>query len=143
MALQRGAPDEAQRLRLTPVWRRRDVAQNSLDEAEEAEDFQAVGMKCRECPLHLGRLLGKPEMIPSGQLVPQRSNFLEWTEHIANAIAPGDKAADIRKYLKATAELTWQMAAWLTHATSASRLDAAFVLDATHGIVANFGGSAA
>jgi len=87
MALQRGAPDEAQRLRLTPVWRRWEEAASSFDAAEEAEDFQAVGMKCRECLIHLGRALGKADIVPEGQEAPQRSNFLGWSEYIANAVA--------------------------------------------------------
>jgi len=139
MALQRGAPDEAQRLRLTPVWRRWEEAAASFDGAEEAEDFQAVGMKCRECLIHLGRALGKAELVPEGQEPPQRSNFLDWSEHIANSIAPGESAERIRGHLKAIAKSAWQLAGWLTHADGAKRLDASFVLDATHSVVAGFG----
>jgi hypothetical protein len=47
MARSRGAPDDAQRARLTPAWRRWEQAAETLDMAEEAEDFQAVGTKCR------------------------------------------------------------------------------------------------
>jgi hypothetical protein len=142
LAMQRGAPDEAQKSRLTAVWRRWDQAQESLDEAEEAEDFQAVGVKCRECLIHLGRALSKPAMVPTGQAAPQRSNFLDWSELIANAIAPGDAAERIRGHLKTIAKSSWQLAGWLTHANNASRLDASFVLDATHTAVAGFGNAA-
>lgn len=83
-------------MRLTPVWRRWEEAAASYDAAQEAEDCQAVGMKCRECLIQLGRSLGKPEMVPDGQEPPQRSNFLEWSEHIANYIAPGESAERIR-----------------------------------------------
>jgi len=44
--------------------------------AEEAEDFQAVGMKCRECLIQLARFLAKSEMFPSGEDAPQRRNFI-------------------------------------------------------------------
>jgi hypothetical protein len=142
MALRRGAPNDAQRLRLTAIWRRWEQAAESFDEAEEAEDFQAVGVKCRECLIHLGRALGKPQMVPAGQQAPQRSNFLDWSELIANAIARGDAAERIRGHLKAIAKSSWQLAGWLTHANNASRLDASFVLDATHTAVAGFGNAA-
>ncbi len=141
MALQRGAPNAAQKSRLAPVWRRWEQAAESFDTAEEAEDFQAVGMKCRQCFIHLGRWLSKPEMVPAGQEAPQRDNFLGWAELIANAVAPGDSNDRIRSHLKAIAKSAWDLAAWLTHANGAKRTDASFVLDATHQVVEGFGGA--
>jgi hypothetical protein len=41
--------DEHDRLRLGQAWRRFEQAAKALDNADEAEDFQAVGMRCREC----------------------------------------------------------------------------------------------
>jgi hypothetical protein len=139
MALQRGAPDAAQKSRLAPVWRRWEQAAESLDTAEEAEDYQAVGMKCRQCLIHLGRSLGKNELVPAGQEPPQRDNFLGWSEHVANSVAPGDSAERIRGHLKAIAKSAWDLAQWLTHANGAKRSDTAFVLDVTHSVVAGFG----
>jgi predicted RNA-binding Zn-ribbon protein involved in translation (DUF1610 family) len=139
MALQRGAPDEAHQSRLTPVWRRWEEAAESYDAAEEAEDFQAVGMKCRVCLIHLGRSLGKPEMVPSGQELPQRDNFVRWSEHIANTVAPGETAERMRGHLKAIAKSAWELAGWLTHANGATRSDASFVLDAAQSVVAAYG----
>jgi hypothetical protein len=141
MALQRGAPNAVQKSRFAPVWRRWEQAAESFDTAEEAEDFQAVGMKCRQCLIYLGRSLSKPEMVPAGQDAPQRDNFLEWAELIANAVAPGDSNERIRGHLKAIAKSAWDLAAWLTHANGAKRSDASFVLDVTHQVVEGFGGA--
>jgi hypothetical protein len=141
MALQRGAPNTVQKSRLAPVWRRWNQAAESLDTAEEAEDFQAVGMKCRQCLIHLARWLLKPEMVPGGQQAPQRDNFVGSADLIANAIAPGDSNDRIRAHLKAMAKSAWDLAAWLTHANGAKRSDAAFVLNATHQAVEGFGGA--
>src|SRR5271156_5602940 len=66
MARSRGAPADAQKARLTPPWRRWEQAAETLDTAQEAEDFQAVGVKCRECLIQLVRSLAKLEMVPSG-----------------------------------------------------------------------------
>ena len=66
-----GAPDGAERLRLLPVWRRWDEAAGALSAAEEAEEFQAVGMRCRECLIQVVRLIGAPKMVPAGQVAPQ------------------------------------------------------------------------
>jgi hypothetical protein len=140
MARSRGAPDDAQKARLTPVWRRWEQAAETLDMAEEAEDFQAVGVKCRECLMQLVRSLAKPEMVPPGEdAAPQRSNFISWSELIANTVAGGSSAERIRGHLKATAKSAWELAGWLTHANGATRHDAAFMLDATHTVLAAFG----
>lgn len=139
MALQRGAPNETHRLRLTSVWRRWETAATSFDEAEEAEDFQAVGMKCRECLIHLGRSLGTPGVVLPGQDAPQRDNFLGWAELIANSVASGESNGRIRAHLKAIAKSAWDLAAWLTHANNAKRSDASFVLDAANSVVESFG----
>jgi hypothetical protein len=66
MALQRGAPNAVQKSRLAPVWRRWEHAAESFDTAEEAEDFQAVGMKCRQCLIYLGRCRS-PRWFQSGK----------------------------------------------------------------------------
>ena len=139
MARSRGAPDDAQKARLTPAWRRWEQAAETLDMAEEAEDFQAVGMKCRECLIQLVRFLAKSEMFSPGEDAPQRSNFISWSELIANAVAGGASAERIRGHLKAIAKSAWELAGWLTHANGGTRQDAVFVLDATHTVLAAFG----
>jgi hypothetical protein len=139
MARSRGAPDDAQKARLTPTWRRWEQAAETLDTAQEAEDFQAVGVKCRECLIQLVRSLAKSEMAPPAEEAPQRSNFISWSELIANAIAGGASAERVRGHLKATAKSAWELAGWLTHANGATRQDAVFVLDATHTVLAAFG----
>jgi hypothetical protein len=138
-ARSRDAPDDAQKARLTPVWRRWEQAAESLDMAEEAEDYQAVGVKCRECLIQLTRSLAKPEMVPPGEDAPQRGNFISWSELIANGIAGGVSAERVRGHLKATAKSAWELAGWLTHANGAIRQDAVFVIDATHTVLAGFG----
>ena len=139
LARSRGAPDDAQKARLMPAWRRWEQAAETLDMAQEAEDFQAVGVKCRECLIQFIRSLAKPGMVPPGEAAPQRGNFLSWSELIANAVAGGPSAERIRGHLKAIAKSAWELAAWLTHANAGTRQDAVFVLDATHTVLAAFG----
>ncbi len=139
IARSRGAPDDAQKGRLLPTWRRWEQAAETLDMAQEAEDFQAVGVKCRECLIQLVRSEAKPEMVTPGEEAPQRSNFISWSELIANAIAGGASAERIRGHLKAIAKSAWELTGWLTHANGATRQDGVFVLDATHTVLAAFG----
>jgi len=70
--------------------------------------------------------------------VPQRDNFIMWTDLIADAVAAGPSADRVRGYLKATARETWQLANWLTHAKNAVPNDARLVVDATLNVIQLF-----
>lgn len=119
-----------------PVW---EQAADALDAAEEAEDFQAVGMRCRETLIRMVRALAKPSMVPHGEAAPKRSDVVNWSSLIANTVAGGQHNDAIRGHLKALAKSTWDLANWLTHASGAKRIDAVFVSDATRTVLDNFG----
>jgi hypothetical protein len=139
MALQRGAPNRSHKSRFTPVWRRWEQAAETYDEAEEAEDFQAVGMKCRETLIQFVRALATPEMVPNGEEAPKRADVGGWSSLIANNIAPGDRNSYVRGHLKAISKSAWDLANWLTHAGGATRSDAEIVLNATQNVIDTFG----
>jgi predicted RNA-binding Zn-ribbon protein involved in translation (DUF1610 family) len=138
-ALQRGAPSSRHRSRFTPIWRRWEQAAESYGAAEEAEDFQAVGMKCRETLIQFVRALAKPKMVPEGEEAPKRADVVGWSSLIANTIAPGDRNSYVRGHLKAISKSAWDLANWLTHANGATRPDADLVLDATQSVIGTFG----
>ena len=138
-ALQRGAPSRAHKSRFTPVWRRWEQAAESYDDAEEAEDFQAVCMRCRETLIQFVRVLAKPEMVPAGLEAPKRADVVGWSNLIANNIAPGDRNSYVRGHLKAISKSAWDLANWLTHQGGAIRPDAGIVLDATQSVIDTFG----
>ena len=125
--------------RFAAAWRRWEQAVSALDHANEAEDFQAVGMRCRECLLDLVAATEEPAMVPEGEETPQRANFIEWTELIANAVAHGGSAERVRQYLKGIAEHTWQLVSWLTHAKNATWADGQLAVDATQNVLSAFG----
>jgi hypothetical protein len=125
--------------RLAAAFRRWEQAAQALDESNESEEVQAVGMRCRETLLAFIRSVGTPEMVPAGEVTPQASNFIDWAKLIANGIAQGMHNERIRGYLKALATETWQLVGWLTHAANAGRHDGAMVVDATHSFIEAFG----
>jgi predicted RNA-binding Zn-ribbon protein involved in translation (DUF1610 family) len=139
MAAQRGAPNPGHRSRFTPVWRRWEQAAESCDSAEEAEDFQAVGVKCRETLIQFVRTLARPKMVPNGQEAPKKNDVVGWSNLIANTIAPGDHNEYIRGYLKAICKNAWDLGNWLTHVNNATRNDAEIVLDAVQTVIGTFG----
>jgi predicted Zn-ribbon and HTH transcriptional regulator len=114
------------------AFRRWEQAAEAIDLAKEAEDFQAVGMKCRECLLTFARVAQKDISRPEGSSSPpKRGDFVHWAELIAEHAAAGAHAKDLRKYLKDGANKTWQLVNWLTHTSSAIRHDAELVVAAT------------
>jgi hypothetical protein len=135
----KAAKDERTGDRLAAAFRRWEQAAEMLDRAEESEEIQAVSMRCRECLLALVRSVAAPGMVPTGQAKPKAGDFIHWSELIANAIAGGGQAAEIRGYLKAVARSTWQLVSSLTHATNAVRYDGTAAVDATYAVLNAFG----
>ena len=133
-----GVPRMEQAL-LPSSWRRWEQAAEALDEAEEAEDFQAVGMRCRECFIALVKAVAEPEMVSTGRSAPKRSDVVGWCELIADHVAHGASAEYVRRYLKATSKSGWQLVNWLTHASGATKADAILALELTQHILGTFG----
>jgi len=139
VAAQRGPEgSEAEQEFLVVTNRKLVQASEGFDKADEAEEFQAVGMRCRECLQALVRELTQGSDLAEGGDLPKAGDFPAWNERIANAIAPGDSAEYIRGYLKTTAERGWRLVNWLTHASNATRNDAELALSATSHIVNNY-----
>ena len=95
--------------RLTVAFRRWEQAATALDESEESEDIQAVGMRCRECLIAFVRSISNSSMVPKGQELPKAADFIHWSELIAETICHGSSAKEMRSHLKAIARSTWQL----------------------------------
>ena len=139
MAQRKATVTDEQQDRLAAAWRRWTQVAESLDRADEAEDFQAVGMRCRECLVTLIRTIANEKMVPDGQSSPKASDFIHWSELIANTIARGASADEIRAYLKSISKSSWQLVNWLTHTSNAVRFDGHMAIDATEGVITAFG----
>lgn len=124
--------------RLSAAWRRWEQAAEALDKADEAEEFQAVGMRCRECLLAFIRAVADKSMVPVSHEAPKSADFIQWSEVIAHTIAQGSRTRDIRQYLKSLATSTWQLVNWLTHATNAVEFDGRMAVDATQNTLVAF-----
>jgi hypothetical protein len=124
--------------RFAAAWRRWEQAASAVDRAAEAEDFQAIGMKCRECLLAFVRDTQIDVSLREGAQKPKRSDFVEWADLIADWAVPGSHSKDIRAYLKQLAGSTWPLVNWLTHTSSAARNDAELIVSATSHILDSF-----
>lgn len=129
---------ELEQALMASAWRRWEQACEVLNNAEEAEDFQSVGMRCRECLIAMVKDVAKPDMVASGQTAPKRSDFANWAVLIAEHIAQGGSAERVRGYLKAISQSGWQLVSWLTHASGATRADAILAIEVTQHLLATF-----
>lgn len=129
----RAPPSRKDRLRST--WRRWETATDAIDLAREAEDFQAVSMRCRETLVSLAKALQKDVKLPDGADIPKAADFVGWFSHIAQHFVRGPRNEHVRSYLKTTSKETWQLVNWLTHTSKASLYEAHLALDATSNLL--------
>lgn len=110
------------------AWRKWEQAGDALDAADEAEDFQAVGMRCREALLSAGREIAKAITLPKGASRPKAGSFVEWGELLAEQSAPSSSLERIRSHMKALVRSTWELVNWVTHYQNATRYHTDFAL---------------
>lgn len=128
-------PDEDQTEHVGKPWRRYARAVDAMIEADEAEDFQAVGIRCREVLLALVREYMDADWVNVEGDRPQKANVKAWLAIFADSLTANSKP---RTYLKALAEKTWDLTVWLQHYVDASELDAEIVLAATQQLLRVF-----
>jgi hypothetical protein len=116
------------------AWRRHEQAIAAMDSASEAEDFQAVGIKCREALLALVHDIADAAEVGELPDAPKGSDFKGWGNLLAERLADGR----MRAYMKALVDKTWDLAVWLQHYPDATPSDADLVLFATAHIFRSF-----
>jgi hypothetical protein len=100
----------AQQELLVVTTRKMVQAGEAFDQADEVEEFQGVGMRCREALLCLVRELTEGDDIAGGNDVPKLADFPAWNERLGNYLAPGQAAEHVRGFLKTTADRAWRLA---------------------------------
>jgi hypothetical protein len=123
---------------LVACWRTLEEASEALRHAEEREDFQAVGMRCRESLITLIHVAQDLIQLPDAQDRPKRSDFRAWSEMIANIILSGSTHQERRGLLKSSANSAWKFANWLTHARVAHFHDAEAAVGSTEFTISLF-----
>lgn len=68
-------------------WRRWQQAFEAYDTSDEAEAFQSVGVRLRECLVSFVGETRNDNLVPEGQAPPKGSDFKGWTDLLANRVA--------------------------------------------------------
>ena len=105
-----------------PVLEKMEEVGDAIAQAHNLSDYQTIGVRCRETLLALiGAAQDAAVWTDSS---PQRANFRAWTDIIFNDLLPSQTNKERRGAIKQTLESAWTFANWLTHAKSATWLDA-------------------
>lgn len=116
---------------LLGCWRAFQQAHDAIAAAQEVEDYQALGVRCRECLLSLVHSVQQVIRPPASAAEVKHSDFVGWAEAIADTALDGPSQKARRQLLKASANATWQFVNWLTHSRTAHFHDAEAALAAT------------
>lgn len=73
--------------RLERTRRQWEQAAEAQNEADEAEVFQAVGMRCRETLVSFAHAMSADEIVPQGGERPKGSDFVHWAELVVDSAA--------------------------------------------------------
>lgn len=114
------------------VDRALDTAQTRFAGARHEEDYQAIGLLCREIIISLGQAVYDPEVhkTPDG-VEPSRTDGGRMIEAFVATAAAGGSNENIRRHARASL----QLAVELQHKRSAQFRDAALCLEATSSVV--------
>ena len=94
-----------------------------IDSAVEIEDFQSIGVQCREILIEVGNSIYFDEMACEGEQ-PQASNFKRKAELFVQFYLVGSENSDYRNIIKKLTEATWDYACKITHSINATFYDA-------------------
>lgn len=119
-------------------WRRWQQAFETYETGDEAEAFQSVGVRLRECMVSFVAEARSDDLVPAEHPAPKAADVKGWTELLAGGLAAGASAAALRSYLKMVSIETWDYVNWLTHAKNAIRLDAEIGLKAVEHLLGVF-----
>ncbi|WP_157103904.1 hypothetical protein [Nocardia harenae] len=128
--------NETEEEHVSPPWRRFRQALEAMDSASESEDFQSVGIKCRDALIALARLHAGSDWL--GEIVdaPKAADFKGWANIFAERLTSESR---VRSYVKTLADKTWDLAVWLQHYSNATPNDADLVLNSTSHLISTFG----
>lgn len=117
------------------AWRKHEQAVDAYNSAGEAEQFQAVGVHCREALIAFAGELAAALAL-DGPDLPKAADFKGWGDLAAEKWASERR---LRAYLKSLATHSWDLSVWLQHHGSAGPWDAEVVLESTKVALEAFG----
>lgn len=123
---------------VTACWRSFQQASDALSHAEEIEDFQAIGVRCRESLVTLAHAVQDAVQFSAAAADLKRSDFRGWSAAIADTLLPGESHRKRRSLLKSSAEAAWEFVNWIAHSRTSHINDAEAAIGATEFVLSLF-----
>lgn len=131
-------PDEEHVAPARTALRRYESAVSAMAEAVEAEDFQSVGIRCRDALISLGMAYVGDDWValPDGEDRPKAADAKGWLKIYVDSLSGNRRQRDLARAL---VEKSWDAAVALQHDSNATEWDAEIVLIATQAVFRTFG----
>lgn len=114
------------------VDRNIDKIVQSLAKAEDEEDFQTIGLLCREAMISLAQAVYDPTLHPNvDEVVPSETDAKRMLEYFISSELSGSTNEELRRYVKSI----YKVAVTLQHKRSANYREAALCVEATRSLV--------
>ena len=119
---------------LLGAWRSLEQAHAAVAASQEVEDYQAIGVRCRESLITLIHLLQDAVTVANASAL-KRSDFLGWAEVMGDTLLSGASQKARRQLVKSAAKSAWEFVNWLTHSKSGHFHDAEAAVAATEHVI--------
>lgn len=121
---ERSEQDDQSLAPFVSCWLSWDRAESAMLAARTVTDYQAIGVRCRECLVSIVHCAQDAMQFP--ELTPElkRSDFVGWSIAIADTALAGESQKPRRQMLKSSAKAAWDFVNWLTHARASHLNDA-------------------
>jgi hypothetical protein len=130
----RREPDQ-EAAEMLAVFRKLEQIFEAAARADEVEEFQSIGLQCREALVALSRVLAAVVAEAGPDCSFKAADFKNWSEVAAEVLCPGPSAKESRAFLKAISSRAWDLVSWLTHASNATHQDMVMAITATQACV--------
>lgn len=101
--------------RFIGIRRKLHVASEALAKATEPEDFQAIGLSCREVLIALGGELVLDPEVPPGTEIPKLADFKNRARLAIDRLLTGSENSELRTHARKISEAAWVFSSMLTH----------------------------
>jgi hypothetical protein len=133
---------ERQKLSTLPIepfsecYRCLQEATDALAQAGEVQDYQSIGVRCREGLLAF--VSAAQTVLPwtLAQEPPKKADLTGWADHICSVALSGPSHEHRRHLFKTLLESAWKFTSWLTHAKASDWHDAEAAIAASENAIA-------
>jgi hypothetical protein len=110
-------------------------ASDALAQAQEINDYQSIGVRCREALLAFSNAAQTALPWTSDQEPPKKADLKAWADHVCSVALAGASHEHRRHLFKTLLESAWKFTNWLTHAKASHWHDAEAAVSSTENAI--------